>query len=491
MTDTHLHRSTLLALVALVSILLPPLAPAAAQDRLSWTTCDTAIANARARCGMLSVLEDRTRPAGRRIDIAFSVLRATGTTRSADPVLVLLGGPGDAASRRIAGLAAAHAAVNVERDLVLVDQRGTGRSASLACFLGSDDDLQSYLNAFMPLRDVRDCLARLHGGSDPARYRTTDFIADLEALRVALGIARWNLHGNSYGTRVALQYMARHPAAIRSAVLIGAVPRELVMPVSFGADADRALRLVLADCRADSTCASAFPNVAAELDSVAKRLERAPASADVVHPVSRAAERVAVSRGTFGEVVRATLYTPAGARMLPLMIHEAFGGDYAAIAIAALRRQRSMAREGWAGLYLAVTCAEDIARADRAAAFAANRATILGEFRARQHFDACATWPLRPDGDEWPATDRVTTPTLLIVGDQDPVTPPRWSETTMRQLASGRMIVVPQGGHGFPGMVGAECLTALQVAFYASASAAGLDSGCIASMRRAPFVTKR
>ncbi|MEX2177200.1 MAG: alpha/beta hydrolase, partial [Gemmatimonadaceae bacterium] len=215
-----------------------------------------------------------------------------------------------------------------------------------------------------------------------------------------------------------------------------------------------------------------------------------PAEAHVVHPVTGGRERVTLTRGTFGEVVRAMMYTPTGARALPLSVHEAYRGDYSALATAALLRQRNMLREGWVGLYLAVTCAEDIARADEAATYAKNRGTILGDFRAKQHFGACNGWPLRPDGEEWPA-GQTTPPVLMIVGDQDPVTPPRWAELAMNNASRARLVVVPQGGHGFAGMSDAACLGTVQRAFVDGLVSQALDTRCVAAMRRLPFLTTR
>jgi pimeloyl-ACP methyl ester carboxylesterase len=407
-----------------------------------------------------------------------------------DPVLVLLGGPGDSPGARLAALARAHQALNERRSLVLVDQRGTGASSPLQCEVGSDDDLQSYLTEFLPAERVSACLSALRASVDLARYRTRDFVEDLEDLRRALDVAQWNLHGTSYGTRVALHYLARHPRRVRSAILHGVVPPELVMPVSFGADADRALAMLVSDCRAEAACAAAFPRLAAELDSVAARLSHGAVATHVAHPVTGVRTPVTLSRGTFGEMIRAAMYTPTGARDLPLTVHEAYGGDYGAIATAALRRQRNISRAGWIGLYLAVTCVEDIARADRAATTGANRATILSDARARQHFAACEGYPARPDGEEWPE-GRITAPVLMLVGAQDPVTPPRWAEVALTRVPNGRLVVIRQGGHGFAGLQGVDCVAALQQAFVERPEAGALDTSCLATVRRPPFTLRR
>lgn len=463
---------------------------ASQQGRLSKTPCPSTLPP-RAQCLSLSVPEDRTRPDRKSIAIAVAVLRATRPGTGAEPLLVLLGGPGAAASQGYAQYSRAHAAANVDRDVIFADQRGTGRSAPLVCSHGSDEDQQTYMDAFIPLDAGKRCVTALAPSTDVTKYRTVDFVADLEDLRAALGIERWNLHGSSYGTRVALQYMARHPARIRAAVLAGVVPPELVMPISFPEDADRAAAMLVADCRNDPRCSSAFPDLAREIDAVARRLERAPAIVQVRHPVTGAPTPVQFSRGALGESVRAALYTPNGARLLPLNISEAYRGDYTALASAHLQRQRTIALQGWAGLYLAATCPEDIARADSAETIERSRNTLLGPYRALIHFAACDGWPAPAANDTWPDQTRISPPVLLIVGDQDPATAPRWARLALERMDNGRLIVIPFGGHGFAGLSGVECIAQLEVAFYDLPQPKALDARCVGAIKRPPFAIER
>ena len=463
---------------------------ASQQGRLSKAPCPSTLPP-RAQCLSLSVPEDHDRPDGKSIAIAVAVLPATRPGTSAAPLLVLLGGPGAAASPGYAQYARAHAAANVDRDVIFADQRGTGRSAPLVCSHGSDEDLQTYMDAFIPLDAGKRCVSSLAPSTDVTKYRTVDFVADLEDLRAALGIEQWNLHGSSYGTRVALQYMARHPSRIRAAVLAGVVPPELVMPISFPADADRAVAMLVADCRKDPACSSAFPDLAEEIEAVARRLEHAPAVARIRHPVTGAPTPVHFSRGAFGESVRAALYTPNGARLLPLSISEAYRGDFTALASAHLQRQRNVALQGWAGLYLAATCPEDIARADSAETIERSRNTLLGPYRALIHFAACDGWPTPVASDIWPGEKRISPPVLMIVGDQDPATPPRWARIALERMDNGRLIVVPFGGHGFAGLSGVECIAQLEVAFYDLPQPRALDARCVGAIRRPPFAIER
>jgi pimeloyl-ACP methyl ester carboxylesterase len=454
--------------------------------------CDAELGNG-ARCYSLSLPENHEAPDGRRISLAVAVVPAKEEEERAqsDPVLVLLGGPGDAASFHYGALLREHAAINETRPLVFVDQRGTGRSSPLSCGLGgSDDDVQPYLDEFQAPDAPERCRRKLGPDVDLSRYRTTDFIADLEIVRRALGVEQWNLHGGSYGTRVAQQYMARHPHRIRSAVLIGVEAQSQIVPMTFAHDVEAALDSLTGQCARDAECHKAFPSFRRELDAVAGRLERGPVPGTIAHPVTGRLDTIPFSRHAFNEAIRFSLYSPQNARHLPLRVHQAFQGNYLELATMHMRRQRNIAHQGWQGLYLAVTCAEDIARVDTAALYANATGSFYGVSRSRQHVAACRSWPVNGH-DVWPASDRITTPVLMIVGDMDPATPLSGALEAQRAMTSSRVIVVPTGAHGFGGMTNVGCLYALQAAFYERPEPAALDASCVASVRRLPFFTTR
>jgi pimeloyl-ACP methyl ester carboxylesterase len=231
--------------------------------------------------------------------------------------------------------------------------------------------------------------------------------------------------------------------------------------------------------------------MAAEIDSLEARLAREPAPVVVTHPVTGRSERVLYSRGALGETVRAAMYSPLGAAALPLEIHEAYRHDYGALATSHLRRQWTIASEGWAGLYLAATCPEDIARLDAARAIARNEGTILSASRVRQHVTACQGWPARDARDTWPEKSTVAAPVLMIVGERDPVTPPRWAEMAREHAANSALVVVPYGGHGFAGLRGLDCITRIKLSFYDNPDPAGVDTSCLTDIVRPPFIVTR
>jgi pimeloyl-ACP methyl ester carboxylesterase len=193
-----------------------------------------------ALCTQLDVPENRAEPEGRMISLAIAWVPATGET-SADPVFMLAGGPGQGAKASYPSVAAAFAEVNRSRDIILVDQRGTGDSNPLDCRQTAAQDQfnsGSEMNAAAAREFASACLAELSDRADVRHYTTTDAIAYLETVRIAIGAPSINLYGASYGTRVAQQFAAAYPLSTRAVVIDSVVPNDLVL----GAEHARTLR---------------------------------------------------------------------------------------------------------------------------------------------------------------------------------------------------------------------------------------------------------
>src|SRR5688572_27178771 len=255
--------------------------------RLTLRPClaDLPAALAGARCGTMSVYENRAAGTGRKIDLRVMVLPATGPNRAPDPVFFIAGGPGSSIVNEAGGVARDPSRLRERRDLVLVDQHGTGGSSPINCrFYGPPDSLQSFLGDFMPPEAVRRCRAMFERERDLTQYTTTVAVGDLDEVRAALGAERINLSGGSYGTRAAQEYMRRYPTRVRTAALYGLAPPSLAMPQQFARDAQAALDAVIGDCAADDACRTAFPRLADEVSTVLARLRREPARVTVHHP---------------------------------------------------------------------------------------------------------------------------------------------------------------------------------------------------------------
>ncbi len=439
-----------------------------------------------ARCASYPVWEDREAGAGRRIELEVVVLPALGQDRAPDPVFYFSGGPGTGVTEMVGG-GGQFADLRQHRDVVLVDQRGTGSSHPLDC--AAPEDLAGYFRELFPADLVRACREELEQKADLALYTTAIAMDDVDEVRAWLGYERINLVGGSYGTRAAQVYLRRHPEHVRSAVLLGVVASDQHLPLYHAPDAQRSLALVLEACAQEAACAAAFPDPGGDLEAVLGRLDQGPVEVAVPHPETGQPITVPLDRDAFVTDLRFLLYSPATAVELPLLVHLAAGGDLAPLVLTGLPFRRLVTTRLSLGMHLSVTCAEDIPFIDRELAASLYQGTFLGDSRVRQQTAACEQWVRGeiPAGFHEPV--RSAAPTLLVSGALDPVTPPRWAEATAAHLANGRHLVVEHGHHSMGGLANGDCLTDLVTAFIERGSAEGLDASCLATLRRPPFVT--
>jgi pimeloyl-ACP methyl ester carboxylesterase len=443
-----------------------------------------------AECGTYSVLEDRDGGSGRRIELKIVRLGATGPAPSADPLFIVLGGPGSSATAAAGGLSRQFAAVRAERPLVLVDQRGTGGSNPLECDLYPGGGVGRLVGDLFPVGVVRGCAERLGTVADLAQYSTVRAVEDLEEVRRALGYESIHVYGVSYGTRVVLDFLRRHPAAVRSAVLHGVIGPDQLGRYSRSAHAQRALDGVLAECLASEACGAAFPAVREQARIAFDRLRTAPREVEVLDPVTGRPERVVLTDELAAEAIRYMLYSPRTAALLPLVLHEAGRGSFEAIAEFALFGRQHIVNGGGNGLYLSVTCSEDLAVGDPSVAARMARGTFWSDETYRQLHAVCAFWPraVLPAGFDAPVG--FAGPVLVVSGEWDPATPPSQGAEAAAKLPNSLHLVVPHGGHDFEGLVNETCLHEVVARFLRHPSPSGLDTDCAATIRRPGFFTE-
>lgn len=459
--------------------------------------CELPGVEAPVHCGTVSVPENRQEgatPEGRRIDLRVAVIPARlGSDSGADdsgaeaaPIFALVGGPGQSAVAGATAFARLFEPVRDRHDLVLVDQRGTGGSGLLRCPLtGGEspgeptDDPHAVLGDQFPPAAVEACLERLEAeGIDPRHYTTPAAADDLDAVRAALGYDRVHLFGISYGSRLALVYLRRHPERVASAVLSGAVPTGMAIPTHHAPDAQRALDLLFEACAADAACAEAYPDLEEELWAVRRRLDREPAEVEIEDPAAgENGEPVTVTldRHLFDEEIRWRLYDQE-AILIPRLVARSFDGDYRQLTELVLRLRRALAGSQVlsVGAYLSVVCSEDDPLIDPAEARRLAEGTFLGTYRVDQQRRACALWPRGelPEGYAEPV--RSDAPVLILSGHRDPVSPPHWGERVASHLPTGRHVVLAGGFHVDAG----TCTQELVTRFLATGSAADLDTSC-------------
>ena len=461
-----------------------------AKQSVKLTPCDVPGIPIKAQCGTHEVFEDRAARKGRKISLRIVVLPATGPNRAPDPIVYIAGGPGSSAVEDAPGLLDIFRKLRESRDLVFIDQRGTGESHPLNCTFYNPADLQSYLEYFYPLEDVRKCRAELEPKADLKLYTTPIAMDDLDEVRSALGYPQLNIFGGSYGTRAAMVYMRQHPKSVRTVTLLGVAPTNQFMPQDFALHMDRALNGVLAECAADQACNQVFPNLRAETKTVLAQLIRGPVDVEVRHPDSGEKVKVKLSRNLAAEAIRYMLYNPVQASRVPLFLHLAAEGNFGPLAEAALNYRRNLVGTGSNGLYLSITCAEDLAwiKPGEGERRAAN--TFLGDYRLQQQREACALWPRGPIPSNYSELIRSDAPVLILTGEWDPVTPPSNGEAVARHFSNSLHVVVPHGAHGFGGLEGVDCILRLNTEFVERGTIKGLDTACVKNVRRSGFALK-
>jgi pimeloyl-ACP methyl ester carboxylesterase len=428
-----------------------------------------------AQCGTLEVPENRDQPDGRKIGLAVAILPANTLNPKPDPLFILAGGPGQAATY-LGPFAAQMTGVRKDRDIVLVDQRGTGRSSPLICTAFKPDDSPESALELDPVPRAAACAKELAAqGVDAAQYTTAAWIADLDAVRAALGYVRINLWGGSYGTRAALEYLRRHPDRVRSVVLDGVAPPSMRVALDVWPSRDVALSAVLDACAQSPACHAAHPDLAATLATIRDRL--GPAGRDVTLIDPRTGEST-THRFTFDHVIGALqplTYVPELQALLPEIIGRTAAGDYGPLYAVAMQVTGNLALQMNAALHYSVTCAEDVPRvsaADAKGALAGVRSRTLAE----RALAVCAVWPkgVAPADATTPVKSDI--PVLILSGGLDPVTPPAGGAEVARTLANSRHIIARGYGH----IVSAHaCGPRLIAAFIADPTFAQLPAPCV------------
>ena len=480
--DRAARRGAAATLVALAVV-----AAARAETPAALTDCHVAGLRNGVLCGTLQRPLDPAHPERAQVSIRYVVVPAIARRKFADPVFLLAGGPGQSAVAVAAPTMALFSRLNNRRDIVFVDQRGTGGSAPLQC---EDPEHETLAEQADPERQVRlaaQCKAELLKlpyvkSADDLRYFTTSIaVQDLDAVRRALGAEQIDLVGASYGTRVALEYQRQFPHAVRRSVLDGVAPPDMALPASFSLDNQAALDALLAACAAEAACKRDHGDLRARFESLLASL---PRTVKAAHPLTGRSEQFVVGRDMLLGAVRNALYAPQIAAALPAAIDAAAGGDFAGLiglnATFAARKSSRIAT----GMHLSVVCAEDMPRvatsADRPGA---DFGTSFASFYERM----CATWPR---GEVPPAFYTIAAsaaPVLLLSGGLDPATPPRHGERVARALGPrARHVVVANAGHG---VLGIGCMRDVLYRFIDAANdsdALAVDAGCVANVPRPP-----
>ncbi len=399
----------------------------------------------KAECGTLAVAENRDN-ASRMIDLNIAIIRTKSTKKLNDPVIMLAGGPGQSAVSSYISVAHGFRKILKDRDIVLVDQRGTGKSNPLKCDFDKELQKKALKNPDIIYPELEKCAANLD--ADTRYYTTTESIKDLEEVREALNIDKWNIIGISYGTRKALTYIKLFPESIRTVILDGVVPQQEPLAASHEVNLITALQKQFAQCAKQPACHDAFGDVESKMWALFEKVETEKTIVRIQDHRTGEYEEMTLSKESLAMAIRMFSYSASGMNLLPLMIQKATDGQFETLASQANMIASSM-DESMTNVEISILCAED--------------APFYTEHRVEaEHyiFDEDFLGYLKKSCDVWPHLtmdssfkDPVTSdlPVLLLSGELDPVTPPSFAETTLQTLSNSQHLIAKGQGHNvFP-----------------------------------------
>jgi len=445
-------------------------------------SCGLAGVPAGTRCGSVEVPENRSVAGGRMLSIRYAVIPAEKQPAGA-PIVVLPGGPGIGGVQQAAGIAQLFADFRADRDILLIDQRGTGGSNRLDCPRGEQSNPLGPLGGTPP-EEVKACRAALETRADLARYGTREAVLDMEAVRARLGYPKLDLFGMSYGTRVALDYLRLFADHVDRTVIRAAAPASMLLPFWTPRDSQGAFDTLAEACTRQPDCAARHPDLRADLRRVVARLDAGPVSIHLVDPKTGRAIDGKLDREGFGSVLFFLLYIPQFYVHVPPLVEKAAAGDFSPIVQAAAPALLGTTDEVAWGMRWSVICDEDVRRIEAGRIAAATAGTFMGEGALRNEIRACGLWPKSAMPADYPAPVRSDKPVLILSGNMDPVAGPRWGEEIARTLPNSRHLVAVGASH-LPPLPG--CTGRIMKAFLSGTEPRALDAACLGSETMPPL----
>jgi pimeloyl-ACP methyl ester carboxylesterase len=452
---------------------------AADATRLELQACRVAGVEEELLCGGLRVPENPARPNGRKIKLHIVALPALEKDSERVPLFDLAGGPGIAASEGASFFATAGQIHRQHRDVVLVDQRGTGQSHPLHC---PEIESASPLSRMYPVDAVRRCRRELQREADLSQYTTRNSAYDLDAVRAALGYPKIDISALSYGTRLAVTYMRAFPQHVRSAALIGTLSDDAKIPLNHGRNAQMTLDDVFRDCSEDAPCQQHFPDLSRRWKAVLRSVD---AGTTVTDSVDGREKKILLVHGPFAETFRQMLVTTSGQRQIPYQIDHMSRGDFQPFLTRALHGGNPTFAEG---LLLSITCAEDVAWITPDERQRSAEDTFLGTYRIDEQKRACKQWAVPAAKLAHPVA-LVDVPVMFFAGDRDCVTPAAWATKVAADFPNSRLLTIPKLGHFPDGLQHMECFDAVMNDFFERGELGMVDTACISTMAAPAFVT--
>lgn len=435
-------------------------------------------------CMKAIVPENYDLPSSRQISLDLVILKAANPVSPSRSIFVLQGGPGQRTTLTIEDESEVWKKVGRTHDLVFIDQRGTGISPDLHC-ANPDKDKSVLLRDLWPTENLATCAKRLSATVDLTRYTTTEAARDLNNVRAALSYDQIGVVAYSYGTRLAQEYLRHYDNSVRATLLLGPEAPGAYVPAGLAREAESSLTEILNRCKADKECSAAFPDVFGEL----KKLKAILNARGLVlrKGLKDQANALHISSGVVASYLRMYLYAVSDAASLPRLIHTLANEDKNQEQLALIVKWREQFEDAapW-GLYMAITCNEDLPFIDEEKERALAAGTLIGSFRIDQQIAACRNWPRGQISPELHTPVDSNKPILLLAGQFDPATPSSNSEKIISQMPNGKLVIVPNRSHTMFEDWN-ECLEDVTTNFLENANARTIDTACVNRLRLPNF----
>jgi pimeloyl-ACP methyl ester carboxylesterase len=444
---------------------------------------DCTIGSAAAKCGTYRVYENRSAHSGRQIDLKIAVLPATTDQVEPDPLVYFAGGPGGAATDVAPMLKTEFRTLNETRDIVLIDQRGTGGSNLLMCPRpGKPFDVAdaAALSAY-----AKACMDNLD--ADPSWYTTRAYVDDVNEARQALGYDKINISGGSYGGTVVQVYLLQHPETVRAALINNSTLIDYPIFEHLADSSQRAFDLVMARCEQDEECHAAFPDPQGDLVAAFAQLETQPVETTVWDPAI--SEPISVTPAILSGVVHEMLMGANTAARLPRLLHRAVTrDDWDAIAEIYVNHMLPQQRAS-AGLvmYAVIRCAEPWAmgrldEVERNGQNTYSRDVALAQ--AQSIAGTCALLPRSEPEALYGPTQKSDVPVLVLNAEEDPQNPPENVAKTAEVYPNSKVLFEPYRGHY---TVNWSCLSKVYTEFIELGNVNDLKADCLSKVRPYAF----
>jgi len=439
-------------------------------------------ASIKARCGTMIRPLDPSGSAPGEIELRIAVVPALNLTPELDPLVPIAGGPGQGSVQFYMAYAWAFEDVRRNRDILLIDQRGTGESTTMDCAV-DDDMIEGEYSTELTIEYTERCLAELP--HDPRFFTTSVAVTDMEAVREALGYPLLNLYGVSYGTRVAQHFARRYPDSTRSVVIDGVVPPQLSLGPEIATESQKAVDNILTRCAEDESCNERFPDLVGDFSRVVADLRDIGVEITVPHPSTGRPEEVLFGTGELAAAIRLLAYHPNSIAMMPLLIHEAGKGNLVPLGSQYMMTMIAMMDALSLGMHNAVMCTEDVPFYDKSTIdYDGLAASYMGTFQLEALEAICSVWPAGPIDEEFKEPLASDLPVLLLSGNADPITPPRYADLAMVDLDNATHLIGKDQGHG---QIGVGCTRRLVADFIDTADTTQLDATCLERSFVMPF----